>query len=205
MKKFLTVIAAVAAAACLSVPVFAKSAGRVVVPLPNADNVVNFETGNETIAQLYFKGGSSDEKFYVNVSNSWNDCAFASEFADKEAYITTFTFNGTIPARTTPTIYIYSPYDDDVTEKGYVYEIKDDKMFDVTDSFRLGTNTSGQKLYACRTMTPGCYILSLDPVDESLLDGDAKENGLTTRVDVIKTEQKAETEQPTGLRLPSKA
>lgn len=199
MKKIGSICMALLLAASMNVTVFAAS-GRVIDPIPNEDNTVTFETGNETLAQLYFKADSDPSKFYVDLTTSWSESKFEKEFASMDAYLYAFKIGEGISARTTPTIYIYSPYDDDVEEKGYIYEEKNGKLYDVTDSFNLAYNSGGQTIYACRTATPGCYILSQQALDESLL---SKPGEKTTRIRVNEAPQ--ETKVATGLKLPSRS
>lgn len=113
MKKWISLLLAVLTASALATAAFASSMGGVVKPNENGDNTVTFGNDNVTYAKLSFKADSDAEKFYVELSTDWDDCAYGADFYDLDAYLYAFTVNPSIPATSAPTLLLYNRFVDE--------------------------------------------------------------------------------------------
>lgn len=157
MKKWISLLLAVLTASALATAAFASSMGGVVKPNENGDNTVTFGNDNVTYAKLSFKADSDAEKFYVELSTDWDDCAYGADFYDLDAYLYAFTVNPSIPATSAPTLLLYNRFvdeDGELTVKPgdvTIYQVKKTGLTDVTSSFTATETGDGDPVFAIRT------------------------------------------------------
>lgn len=173
MKKLISPLLAALTVFALSTAAFAASMGGVVKPNKNGDNTVTFGNDNVTYAKLSFKADSDAEKFYIELSTDWDDCAYGADFYDLDACLYAFTVNPSIPAASAPTLLLYNRFVDEDGELTIdprdvtIYQVKKTGLTDVTVSFTATETGDGDPIFAIRTRTPGTYVISAQKLENT--------------------------------------